>query len=137
MKRRLRRGEKRIVVELPGIKDPSRVKNLLGKTAQLNFRLVTDKENDFGSEEMISDGGEKVVVNKKIIMDFPFCNLIKFEKENNNNKERKVLIIAPMSGHYSTLVRNTVISLLPDCDVYVTDWKNGMASEKESKKSVK
>tara|TARA_A100001011_G_scaffold310441_1_gene327071 strand:+ start:1470 stop:3017 length:1548 start_codon:yes stop_codon:yes gene_type:complete len=64
----IQRGEKRIVVELPGLKDPSRIKNLLGKTAQLNFRLVTNKENDFGSEKMISDNGEEVTVNKKIIM---------------------------------------------------------------------
>ena len=64
----IQRGEKRIVVELPGLKDPSRIKNLLGKTAQLNFRLVTDKEDVFGSEKMISDGGEDVVVNKKIII---------------------------------------------------------------------
>ncbi len=64
----IQRGEKRIVVELPGLKDPSRIKNLLGKTAQLNFRLVTDKEDVFGSEKMISDSGESVIVNKKIIM---------------------------------------------------------------------
>ncbi len=64
----IQRGEKRIVVELPGLKDPSRIKNLLGKTAQLNFRLVTDEDNDFGSEKMISEIGEEVVVNKKIIM---------------------------------------------------------------------
>lgn len=37
---------------------------------------------------------------------------------------RRVLLVAPMSGHYSSLVRSTVISLLPDCDVYVTDWHN-------------
>ena len=64
----IQRGEKRIVVELPGLKDPSRIKNLLGKTAQLSFRLVTDEENDFGSEKMTSENGEEVVVNKKIIM---------------------------------------------------------------------
>ena len=40
----LQRGEKRILVELPGLKDPERIKSLLGKTAQLNFRLVADNE---------------------------------------------------------------------------------------------
>ncbi len=64
----IQRGEKRIVVELPGLKDPSRIKNLLGKTAQLNFRLVTDKDDDFGSEKMISENEEEVIVSKKIIM---------------------------------------------------------------------
>ena len=64
----IQRGEKRIVVELPGLKDPSRIKNLLGKTAKLNFRLVTAEDNDFGSEKMISETGEDIVVSKKIIM---------------------------------------------------------------------
>ena len=78
----IQRGEKRIVVELPGLKDPSRIKNLLGKTAQLNFRLVTDKENDFGSEKMTSENGEEIVVNKKIIMSGE--NLIDAQPNFNN-----------------------------------------------------
>jgi len=39
-------------------------------------------------------------------------------------KPRRVLLVAPMSGHYATLLRSTVISLLPDCEVYITDWHN-------------
>ncbi len=63
----LQRGEKRILVELPGLKDPERIKKLLGKTAQLNFRLV--KENsEFGIDELISENGEKLKVSKRIIM---------------------------------------------------------------------
>ena len=93
-----------------------------GKVTEHSLSRISSKP-DWGISSYIS-GNKEYYVNEKIIIDFPFCNLIKFEKETNNNKERKVLIIAPMSGHYSTLVRNTVISLLPDCDVYVTDWKN-------------
>ena len=55
----LQRGEKRILVELPGLKDPERIKSLLGKTAQLNFRLVTDN-NEFGVDNLVSDTGEKL-----------------------------------------------------------------------------
>ena len=55
----LQRGEKRILVELPGIKDPERIKALLGKTAQLNFRLVSEN-NEFGVDELISENGEKL-----------------------------------------------------------------------------
>ena len=63
----LQRGEKRILVELPGLKDPERIKKLLGKTAQLNFRLV--KENsEFGVDELISDTGEKLLISKRIVM---------------------------------------------------------------------
>ena len=63
----IQRGEKRIVVELPGLKDPSRIKNLLGKTANLNFRLVTISDNDFGFDNLISETGEELKVSKKII----------------------------------------------------------------------
>ena len=63
----LQRGEKRILVELPGLKDPERIKKLLGKTAQLNFRLL--KENsEFGTDELISENGEKIMVSKRIVM---------------------------------------------------------------------
>ena len=64
----IQRGEKRIVVELPGLKDPSRIKTLLGKTAKLNFRLVSDSENEFGTEKMTSEDSQEVTVSKKIIM---------------------------------------------------------------------
>ena len=50
----LQRGEKRILVELPGLKDPDRIKKLLGKTAQLNFRLVSEND-EFGTEKLISE----------------------------------------------------------------------------------
>ena len=63
----LQRGEKRILVELPGLKDPERIKALLGKTAQLNFRLVSEN-NEFGVDELISENGEKLKVSKRIIM---------------------------------------------------------------------
>ena len=63
----LQRGEKRILVELPGLKDPERIKNLLGKTAQLNFRLVSDN-SEFGIDEILSETGEKLKISKRIVM---------------------------------------------------------------------
>ena len=63
----LQRGEKRILVELPGLKDPERIKNLLGKTAQLNFRLVTDND-EFGIDKLISENDENLNVSKRIVM---------------------------------------------------------------------
>tara|TARA_E500000178_G_scaffold160061_1_gene159820 strand:+ start:800 stop:2344 length:1545 start_codon:yes stop_codon:yes gene_type:complete len=63
----LQRGEKRILVELPGLKDPERIKALLGKTAQLTFRLVSDN-NEFGTDKLISENGEKLNISKRIIM---------------------------------------------------------------------
>ena len=63
----LQRGEKRILVELPGLKDPERIKNLLGKTAKLSFRLVADN-NEFGVDKLVSENGENLNVSKRIIM---------------------------------------------------------------------
>ena len=63
----LQRGDKRILVELPGLKDPERIKDLLGKTAQLNFRLVSDN-NEFGIDKLVSENGEKLNVSKRIVM---------------------------------------------------------------------
>ena len=64
----LQRGDKRILVELPGIDDPERIKELLGKTAQLTFRLVS-KDDGFGSEKLIlSESGEELTVNKRVVI---------------------------------------------------------------------
>ena len=77
----LQRGDKRILVELPGLKDPERIKKLLGKTAQLNFRLVSDNE-EFGSEKLVSENNEDLNVSKRIIMTGE--NLIDAQPNFNN-----------------------------------------------------
>ena len=65
----IKRGSNRILVELPGIKDPERIKELLGKTAQLSFRMVTDDKTEFGIETFIlKDTQEKISVSKRIIL---------------------------------------------------------------------
>ena len=66
----LRRGNDRILVELPGLDDPERIKSLLGKTANLNFRFITQSsETSFGSEKLeFEDGSEEAIVSKRIII---------------------------------------------------------------------
>ena len=65
----IKRGSNRILVELPGIKDPERIKELLGKTAQLTFRLVTDSADEFGTEKLkLLDSDEDISVSKRIIL---------------------------------------------------------------------
>ena len=54
----------------------------------------------------------------------PFCDLIHFNLIGHEDKNRRILLIAPMSGHYATLLRSTVRSLISDCEVFVTDWHN-------------
>ena len=66
----VKRGNDRILVELPGLDDPMRVKNLLGKTANLTFRFVTENsEETFGSEKLpFEDGSDQVIVSKRIVL---------------------------------------------------------------------
>ncbi len=65
--------------------------------------------------------GKKVAVTEDIIVEKPFCQLMHF-KRDTKRKDPRVLVVAPMSGHYATLLRGTVEALLPHHDVYVTDW---------------
>lgn len=65
--------------------------------------------------------GKTVQVEEQIVVEKPFANLIHFRRKVKR-KDPKVLIVAPMSGHYATLLRGTVQALLPHHDVYITDW---------------
>lgn len=67
--------------------------------------------------------GKNVDVWEEVRIDKPFCNLLRFKKDSKV-KQEKLLIVAPMSGHYATLLRGTVEALLPHHDVYITDWQN-------------
>ena len=81
----LQRGDKRILVELPGLKDPERIKSLLGKTAQLNFRLVSEND-EFGIDKLISENGEELNISKRIIMSGE--NLIDAQPNFNNQSNQ-------------------------------------------------
>jgi poly(3-hydroxybutyrate) depolymerase len=70
-------------------------------------------------------GGEQVAVRIKTIWQRPFCRLLHFERAFTRPPRRpqpKLLIVAPMSGHYPTLLRGTVETFLPNHDVYITEW---------------
>ncbi len=84
----LQRGEKRILVELPGLKNPERIKSLLGKTAQLNFRLVTEN-NEFGVDKMVSEIGEDLNVSKRIVMSGE--NLVDAQPRFDNQSNQPVV----------------------------------------------
>ena len=90
------------------------------------FENVTRRygKPSFGITE-VQTGGFKVPVSEEIALRKPFCNLIHFKRDLKDTPARtdpKVLIIAPMSGHYATLLRGTVRSMIEEHDVYVTDW---------------
>lgn len=68
-------------------------------------------------------GGRAVAVSEEVAHATPFCDLLHFKK-NSSVQQPRVLIVAPMSGHFATLLRGTVRTMLRDHDVYITDWKN-------------
>ena len=67
--------------------------------------------------------GKKVAVTVESVLSKPFCQLLHF-KRDTKRQDPRVLIVAPMSGHYATLLRGTVEAMLPEHNVYITDWVN-------------
>jgi poly(3-hydroxybutyrate) depolymerase len=75
----------------------------------------------------VTVGGERVPVHITSVWERPFCRLLHFERAFTRVPRRpqpKLLIVAPMSGHYPTLLRGTVETFLPNHDVYITDWND-------------
>ena len=68
-------------------------------------------------------GSRLVPVTEEVALDLPFANLLHFRREMDARQPR-VLVVAPLSGHFSTLLRHTVEVLLRDHEVFITDWKN-------------
>lgn len=75
-------------------------------------------------------GGKSVSVHETCMVNKPFCTLMHFNR-HIDRKDPKVLVVAPMSGHYATLLRGTVEALLPHHDVYITDWIDARQVPKE------
>ena len=71
--------------------------------------------------------GRKVAVRERVLIKKPFGNLLHFEREVSawrRLRDPKVLVVAPMAGHFPTLLRGTIRDLLPHHDVYVTEWQD-------------
>ncbi|ESY03336.1 polyhydroxyalkanoate depolymerase [Mesorhizobium sp. C386A] len=77
----------------------------------------------FGLSKTVVDW-KSVEVSEKTVWSRPFCNLTRFERSvpDGRKADPKLLIVAPMSGHYATLLRGTVEAMLPYADVHITDW---------------
>jgi poly(3-hydroxybutyrate) depolymerase len=72
-------------------------------------------------------GGQRVPIQISSVWERPFCRLLRFERVFEHRPRRpqpRLLIVAPMSGHYATLLRGTVEAFLPNHDVYITDWRD-------------
>lgn len=97
----------------------------------LAYRLFKDYEKPEFGIDRIDRGGVEIAVAQRTALDKPFCRLLRFKRFSDDpatlaalKKQPVVLIVAPLSGHYATLLRETVRAMLRDHKVYITDWKN-------------
>lgn len=84
---------------------------------------VTHARPPFGIDK-VQSGNQVAAVREEVTLARPFGNLLRFAKDGVDAPQPKVLVVAPLSGHFATLLRNTVETLLRDHDVYITDWTN-------------
>jgi len=97
----------------------------------LIYRLGKDYEKPVFGIQNIVDGQVEIAIHERIEIDKPFCELRRFKRFTDDSatlehlkNQPAVLIVAPLSGHYATLLRDTVKTMLKDHKVYITDWKN-------------
>ncbi|WP_296086055.1 polyhydroxyalkanoate depolymerase [uncultured Agrobacterium sp.] len=99
-----------------------------GRSLDAGFEVFERMTRRYGKPEFdiakTEIGGETVDVSQEIVWSKPFCRLLHFNRNlpEDRRDDPKVLLVAPMSGHYATLLRGTVEALLPHADLYVTDW---------------
>ena len=94
-----------------------------GEVTERSFARMVAKP-DWGIDSVVAEDGRDHVVTTEIAVKRPFGDLIHFDVAGRPAKSRRIMLVAPMSGHYATLLRSTVASLLPEADIWVTDWHN-------------
>ncbi|MEN1939775.1 polyhydroxyalkanoate depolymerase [Luteimonas sp. MJ174] len=105
---------------------------------ELLHRIGKDYEKPpFAIHQVVKDGHDVPVV-EKVALDKPFCRLLRFKRYTDDARnilgmkdQPTVLVVAPLSGHHATLLRDTVRTLLPDHKVYITDWVDARMVPKE------
>ncbi|AMO99743.1 polyhydroxyalkanoate depolymerase, intracellular family protein [Collimonas arenae] len=94
---------------------------------ELMYRLGKEYEKPAFDITSTLINGKEIGIVEEVAQTLPFCRLLHFKKALSNKdvsalKQPTVLLVAPLSGHHSTLLRDTVRGLLPEHDVYITDW---------------
>jgi len=106
-----------------------------GRTMAAAADLFESVTRRYGKPEWMLDdvviNGHTVRVSEEVVWSGPWCDLLHFRRDpvaleaaRGKGEDRKVLFIAPMSGHYATLLRGTVETFLGDAEVYITDWQD-------------
>ncbi len=107
------------------------VQRVLRANSALLHRVArTYPKPPFAIDRLVAHGHE-VAVTEEVIEIRPFCRLVRFARHTDDaelattlGRDPRVLLVAPLSGHHATLLRDTITTLLADHDVYVTDWTN-------------
>ncbi|MEQ5870104.1 polyhydroxyalkanoate depolymerase [Sagittula sp. NFXS13] len=94
-----------------------------GTVTERTFERMVVKP-DWGIRTFTCADGQDHLIDINTVVEKDFGNLIHFDVTGREEMPRKILLVAPMSGHYATLLRSTVLSLIPDAEVYITDWHN-------------
>ena len=94
-----------------------------GEVTERSFERMIAKP-DWNIDSFTCEDGRDHLVDIDLKIERPFGDLIHFNVQGRKDADKKVLLIAPMSGHYATLLTSTVRSLIADCEVYITDWHN-------------
>src|SRR5258706_3376971 len=108
---------------LPGYARGIMLRNWSAACALLAQGRLTHERPAFGITST-RIGNAEVAVHEETALATPFCTLLHFRKAVAPAQQPRVLLIAPMSGHFATLLRGTVKTMLPEHDVYITDWHN-------------
>jgi len=106
----------------PLVADNSAIRNLTAAYELVSRMGLTHTRPPFGIRS-ITVGNREVEVKEEAAHKTPFGTLLHFKKDVSTPQPR-VLLVAPLSGHFATLLRATVRTMLPDHDVYITDWHN-------------
>jgi len=106
----------------PWLRDVPPLSNIAAGWEMLLRAGLSHARPDYGIRS-VEVAGVETPVREEIAAQTPFGNLVRFRKEGDPDQPR-ILLVAPLSGHFATLLRGTVQTLLPDNDVYITDWRN-------------
>jgi poly(3-hydroxybutyrate) depolymerase len=105
-----------------GLTDDPWLRKLAAASELVSRCGLTHKRPAFGIET-VTVGNRELAVTEEAVLTTPFATLLHFKKDTAA-EQPPVLVVSPMSGHFATLLRDTVRTMLPDHDVYITDWHN-------------
>ncbi|CAE6701292.1 hypothetical protein R75465_00438 [Paraburkholderia aspalathi] len=108
----------------PAFGDTSHGRSIRAACELLTLAGLTPVRPPFGIDSVVTEG-KPVQIVEEVAAHTPFCSLLHFRKDTApSHPQPRVLVIAPMSGHFATLLRGTVRTMLAEHDVYITDWHN-------------